>query len=211
MQTHKAQALLVDLGGVVIDIDFDRALRAWQPKSRLSIDELRQAFRFDLAYQRHERGEITSAQYFDHLATVLQIEFDHQHVAEGWNSIYVGIVPDTLAALRAVRSRLPCYAFTNTNASHATTWRKMFPDVVNAFDRIFMSHEMGLRKPEPEAFDRICREIALPPASILFFDDLLENVESARVAGLQAVHVRSPRDVQDALQPLMRYSASEPT
>ena len=200
MRPHKPQALLFDLGGVVIDIDFDRAIRAWQPKSRLSVDELRRAFQFDLEYQRHERGEITSPEYFDHLASVLRIENDHGYIAEGWNSIYVGVVPDTLAALRAARSRLPCYAFTNTNASHAITWRKMFPEVVNSFDRIFVSFEMGLRKPEKEAFDRICRELDLPSGSIMFFDDLLENVESARAAGLQAVHVRSPQDVQDALR-----------
>ena len=35
------EALLFDLGGVVIDIDFDRALRSWEKHSRLSIDEIR--------------------------------------------------------------------------------------------------------------------------------------------------------------------------
>jgi putative hydrolase of the HAD superfamily len=41
----------------------------------------------------------------------------------------------------------------------------------------------------------------VPPARILFFDDTLANVEGARLAGLQAVHVRGPDDVRNAVRP----------
>ena len=51
-------ALLFDLGGVVIDIDFRRAFSLWQPGSGLSLEEIAKAFKFDLQYQRHERGEM---------------------------------------------------------------------------------------------------------------------------------------------------------
>ena len=52
------QALLFDLGGVLIEIDFARAFRAWQPISRLSLEEISWTFKFDAPYERHERGEI---------------------------------------------------------------------------------------------------------------------------------------------------------
>ena len=55
-------------------------------------------------------------------------------------------------------------------------------------------------KPEREAFEHISREIGVAPGKILFFDDTLENVEGARKAGLQAVHVKSPQDVANALR-----------
>jgi putative hydrolase of the HAD superfamily len=44
--------------------------------------------------------------------------------------------------------------------------------------------------------------MGVPAQSVLFFDDTLENVEEAKASGLQAVHVRSPADVGDALKPL---------
>lgn len=75
----------------------------------------------------------------------------------------------------------------------------MYPQLVSAFDRIFASHEIGLRKPERRAFDYICQSLALSPDSILFFDDLAENVQAAQDAGLQAVLVRAPDDVAKAL------------
>jgi putative hydrolase of the HAD superfamily len=199
MQAQTPRSLLFDLGGIVIDIDFDRAFTAWQSISRLPLEEVRERFKFDLQYQRHERGEIEASEYFVHLASILELEGDPSHIAHGWNSIYVGEIAETIAMISAMRERLPCYAFTNTNAAHAAAWSSMFPRVAESFDRIFMSHEIGLRKPERRAFDHVSKSVGVAAESIVFFDDLLENVQGASAAGLQAVHVRSPSDVRSAL------------
>lgn len=200
MHESQPRVLLFDLGGVLIDIDFDRALRAWQPLSRLTFEELKRRFRFDEAYERHERGEISASQYFDHLVSTLQLDADHPRIEEGWNSIFVGEIRDTLALIRAVRSRIPCHAFTNTNAAHHACWSRMFPSVTACLDSMFTSYEMGFRKPERRAFEHVARSLGVPAATIVFFDDSLQNVEGAREAGLQAVHVRSPGDVAQAMR-----------
>lgn len=202
MQPPAPQALLFDLGGVVIEIDFDHAFAVWAEQSPLSTAQIKERFRFGAPYQRHERGEIPASEYYDHLAATLQLNGDHAHIATGWNAIYVGEIAETAEVVRAVRQHIPCYAFTNTNAAHMAAWSSMYPSLVNSFDRIFASHHMGLRKPERQAFDHIAREIGVDPAAILFFDDLLENVEGAATAGLQSVFVRSHRDVRDALSAL---------
>lgn len=144
----------------MIDIDFDRAFAVWAEQSRWSPAEIKTRFRFDAPYQQHERGEIPASEYFDHLATTLQLSGDPAHMA---------------------------------------AWSSLYPTLVSSFDKVFASHQMGMRKPELEAFHHIAREIGADPAAILFFDDLLENVEGAIAAGLQAVCVRSPQDVRDAL------------
>lgn len=199
MNSAKPRALLFDLGGVLIDIDFERALRAWAPISRLPLAQLRQDFRHDVFYERHERGEISAGEYFSHLAKTLQLEADPGRIAAGWNAIFPGEIPETMAMVRSASAHLPCYLLTNTNAAHQETWAAMFPEVIRPFRRIFASHEMGCRKPEKGAFEHVAREIGVPCASILFFDDFPANVEGAIAAGLQAVQVRSPNDVRDAL------------
>ena len=70
----------------------------------------------------------------------------------------------------------------------------------NLFDRVFTSYELGYRKPEKQAFEQIARALDVPLGSIMFFDDLLENIEGAKSAGMQAVHVRSADDVRNALR-----------
>lgn len=189
------RALLFDLGGVLFDIDFRRAFDAWARYSSLSAAEIASAFEFDAAYEQHERGQIPSAEYFQHLASVLRLTATIEQIEEGWNAIFVGEFVETTRLVRTARAKLPCYAFTNTNPSHMAHWPMLYPAVASAFDRIFASHEIGLRKPEPEAFEWICRAVQLPPESLLFFDDLPENVHAADATGLQCVRVRFPRDV----------------
>jgi FMN phosphatase YigB (HAD superfamily) len=202
MPHRPPQALLFDLGGVLLDIDFDRALQAWAPYSTLSLAELRTVFTHDLPYELHERGDIDAAAYFDHLARTLKLSASHAQIEQGWNAIFVGEFEATRQSVASLRGTLPCHAFSNTNASHMAVWSERFPKMVNAFDRIFTSHELRLRKPEREAFDRICGLTGVPAESFLFFDDLPVNVQAARDAGFQAVLVRSPDDVATALESL---------
>jgi len=194
------RALLFDLGGVVVDIDFDLAFRQWQSLTQLSFGEIKKTFAFDDPYARHERGEIAAAEYFAHLRSVLKLQGSDARIAEGWNAIFIREIPATLELIQSVRAAVPCYAFTNTNPTHQGAWTAVAPRVLHSFDRIFASHEIGLRKPEKRAFEHIAAAIGVPLESILFFDDLDENVEGARAAGLQAVLVRGPADVRDALR-----------
>ena len=201
-QVPAVKALLFDLGGVLIDIDFGRAFEHWRCLSALPLEGIRAAFRFDDAYEKHERGEIGATEYFAHLINKLQLRDDPEGIAQGWNAIFTGQITETLALVNAARTSLPCYAFSNSNAVHQAAWSRMYPAVVQAFDRIFVSSDIGFRKPERRAFEHIASEINTPPGAILFFDDLVDNVTGARAAGLQAVFVRSPADVRVALAAL---------
>jgi HAD superfamily hydrolase (TIGR01509 family) len=200
METTNVQALLFDLGGVLIDVDFNRVLEYWQPISRLSLEELKATFSADLPYQQHERGEITAAKYFTHLAASLQLQDDPAHITKGWNAIFGGEIAETLSLVQEARAHVPCYVFSNTNATHQTAWTARYPILAQSFERIFVSSEMGYRKPERRAFEYVAEAIGVPLNAILFFDDHPDNVEGARAAGLQTVHVRGPADVRAALQ-----------
>lgn len=193
------KALLFDLGGVVIDISVERALRSWEPRSSLSVEQMRERLVADEPFRQHERGELPAAGYFDHLRKVFRLDASDGEIAAGWNAILVGENEASLRLIESARKHLPCYAFTNTSQTHQAVWSTAFPKVVSAFDRIFTSPQLGMRKPEPAAFDAVTQEIGVDPANILFFDDLLENVEGARAAGLQAVHVRGHEDIRQAL------------
>lgn len=198
-ESRAVEALLFDMGGVVIDIDFDRAFRSWEKYSRLSINEIRRRFMMDRPYEQHERGEIGAAEYFEHLRGVLGLEGSNEDIALGWNAIYVGEISETVNDIISAKKKLPCFAFTNSNPTHQLAWMAAYPGVVAAFDRVFMSSELGLRKPERAAFEAIAEAIGISSSATLFFDDTVENVEGARLAGLQAVHVRTPLDVKRAL------------
>lgn len=194
-----AEALLFDLGGVVIEIDFGRALARWAAASAQPVDTLRSRFSFDDPYMRHERGEIEAAEYFAALRASLGVELTDGELADGWCDIYLGMVPGMAGLLERVGRQVPTYGFTNTNTTHLSHCARTYPDLFRHFRRVFTSCTMGLRKPEAAAFAAIGKEIGVPLDRILFFDDTLENVEAARAVGMPAVHVRSFDDVAAAV------------
>ena len=193
------RAVLFDLGGVLIDIDFDRALAAWQPHSRLAPGQLRSRFSFDEPFRQHETGRLDDAGYFAHLRELLALDCDLHQVESGFNAILIAEIDETVQILAALRDRLPCYAISNTNPAHVLHMRRAFPGLLDRFDHVFTSHEMGHRKPQPESFAHVLQAIGLPAPEVLLFDDLVPNVEAARALGLQAVQVKSPDDVRRAL------------
>jgi putative hydrolase of the HAD superfamily len=174
--------------------------RRWAQACGASPAQLRERWMPDEAYERHERGEIGELEYFDSLRRTLGADIDDRALREGWGAIFTEPVHETVALLERLRDRVPLYAFSNTNAAHQAIWSVKFADALANFRRVFTSSEMGLRKPERAAFDHIAREVAVPNDRILFFDDTLANVEGARQAGLQAVHVRRPDDVRQAVR-----------
>ena len=87
-------------------------------------------------------------------------------------------------------------------AEHVAHFSKAYADVLSHFREMFLSSTIGLRKPDAAAYDHVIKEIGVPAARIVFFDDSAENIEGARARGLFAVHVTSTRDVADALAAL---------
>lgn len=198
-----ADALLFDLGGVVIEIDFNRAFTRWAAHSNHHPETIQARFSFDCFYQRHERGEIGASEYFEALRASLGIDISDTQLMDGWNAIYVREVPGIAALLQRVKENLPLYAFTNSNPTHQHVWSKRFAPVLALFQAVFVSSELGKRKPEPAAFYAVAKAIGVTLQRIVFFDDSLENVEGACAIGLRAVHVRSIADIEGSLQEIV--------
>ncbi len=197
-------ALLFDLGGVVIDVDFARVTARWAEHAGCDPERLRRRFTLDEAYSRHERGEIGANAYFASLRQSLAIDIGDEQFRDGWNALFGGVIPGIEPLLADAGARLPIYAFSNSNPAHEEFWSVAYAGTLSRFRRIFVSSTIGHRKPDKAAFLHVAQAIATPPERILFFDDSTENVAGARAIGLQAVLVNSSADVAAALSVLQR-------
>ena len=197
-----ADALLFDLGRVVLDVDFNKALERWAGHAGCAPADLVARFLRDDAYKRHETGAISDAEFFAALRSSLGIELSDAEFIEGWNAIFVGEMPGIAPLLARAAQRLPLYAFSNTNPAHVEHFSVVYAGVLGHFREIFLSSTIGLRKPDAAAYDHVVKAIGVPAKRIVFFDDLAENIECAQARGLTAVHVTSPDDVAHALAAL---------
>jgi len=207
MVCDSVDALLFDLGNVVIEIDLNRALAHWATHGRCDKRLIRDRFRHDHAYDQHERGNIDLKAYFSALRTSLGVEISDADLRDGWNAILIGAMTGISDLLASAAERFPLYAFTNSNPEHQKCLSDRFAELLRPFKQIFVSSEIGLRKPEPDAYRHVVDVIGAPASRILFFDDLIENVEGARACGLQVVHVRTSSDVRDTLSRLLTEPA----
>jgi len=197
-----ADALLFDLGRVVLDIDFNRTLTCWAGHAGCEPSDIVGRFVRDEAYRHHEIGRISDQAYFDSLRASLGIGISDAQFLEGWNAIFAGEMPGIAPLLARAAGRLPLYAFSNTNAPHVEHFSKAYADLLGHFREVYLSSAIGLRKPDAAAYDHVVDAIGVPASRIVFFDDLAENVEGARARGLLAVHVGSSADVAAALAAL---------
>lgn len=198
--SHPAvHAVLFDLGGVVLDVDFERALAAWGRHSRLPPELLRERFRTDGPYHRHETGHLAAQGFFAHLRQQLDLQCDDAAVQEGFNAVLVAEIAQAVELLDAIRPDVPRYAISNTNAVHIAQIERAFPTLLPRFNRVFVSHEIGHRKPDAAAFQHVLDAIGVKAPQALLFDDLQPNIDAARALGMQVVLVRGPEDIRQGL------------
>jgi putative hydrolase of the HAD superfamily len=197
-----ADALLFDLGRVVLDIDFSKALSCWAAHADCAASDIAARFVRDDAYRRHEMGAMSDADYFESLRASLGIGISDAQLLEGWNAIFAGEVPGIAPLLTRAAGRTPLYAFSNTNRPHVEYFSIAYAGILGHFRELFLSSTIGLRKPDAAAYDHVIKAIGAPAGRIVFFDDLAENIEGARASGLTAIHVKSAADVASALEAL---------
>ena len=197
-----ADALLFDLGRVVLDIDFSRATACWAQHAGCASDQIVSRFVRDQSYRDHEVGSISDQAYFASLRTSLGIAISDAQFLEGWNAIFAGAMPGIAPLLARAGKRLPLYAFSNTNRPHVAHFSPLYADLLSHFRELYLSSTIGLRKPDAAAYDHVVSAIGVPASRIVFFDDVAENVDGARARGLMAVQVKSSADVAAALDAL---------
>jgi glucose-1-phosphatase len=197
--SRQPKALLFDLGGVVIDIDFSRVFTQWAKDAGCEMAAIRGLFRMDDLYRDFECGIISSAEFFEGLRQSLKIDLTDQQFITGWNHIFVGEVAGMGHLLRSTAKKLPLYAFSNTNEIHVAHMLEAFGPILSHFEVVFTSSAMGMRKPDPQAFELVCQEINVKPSELLFFDDTPENIASARDCSIPSVHVKSIKSIIEEL------------
>jgi len=197
-----ADALLFDLGRVVLDVDFGRVMRIWAGHAGCEPADLAARFVVNDSFRHHETGRIDDAAFFRNLRQSLGLGISDAQFLEGWNAIFAGEMPGIAPLLSRAAARLPLYAFSNTNPPHVAHFSETYADVLGHFREIYLSSSIGLRKPEVAAYHHVVSAIGVPASRIVFFDDSAENIAGARAYGLTAVQVRSSNDVASALAAL---------
>jgi len=198
----RPEVLLLDLGRVLVDIDFDRCFATWAEAAGVSHEAVRERFAVDDRFQAHERGELACDDFFTGLSDSLGLGLDADTIRRGWNAILGSEVEGLRPRLAQLRDRYRLYALSNTNAAHADTFRRDLSELLATLHGQFLSHELGLRKPDVAIYAHVADALGAAPESILFLDDSPANLEGAERAGVRTQLARDPSHTCELLDQL---------
>lgn len=187
---------IFDMGNVIIDIDFKRVLGVWSHLSGTPLATLTERFKMGEVFQQHERGEISDEQFAADLCDEMGIALSFEQFSAGWHAVFVGLRPEVITLFQKLREEgHRVVVLSNTNRLHLDFWPQHYPEIEANTDAIYLSQNLGMRKPEPEIFQHVLEKEGFTADQAVFFDDVAENIEAARAAGIEAVWVEDNQTV----------------
>ncbi len=187
--------IIFDLGGVLLNLDFNRTYDALRKLGIEKPDEIIRLGHGSVILRQHESGKITDEEFILSLRNLSPVPVSENDLIDAWNMLLVDFPADRIEWLTGLKKKYRLFLFSNTNGIHVKHFRKIYSDAYNNaffddhFEKAYYSHTAGLIKPDLEAFHLVIRENNLVPGETLFIDDTLANVEAARKAGLKALQV----------------------
>jgi putative hydrolase of the HAD superfamily len=196
----KIDAIIFDLGGVFIHIDYLATVKAFEKIGFSDANVLySQSVQADL-FQQYEIGAISTPHFINKLLALSNKTISPNQVVQAWNAMIGEFEQNSITVLKELQGKARLFLLSNTNQLHLDLvhreWNKFEIEPMEFyFEKMYVSHQFGKRKPHPETFLSVCNHHNLIPEKTLFIDDSIQHIDGAQKAGLQTVHLTSIHDL----------------
>ncbi len=194
------EAVIFDLGNVLIQLDIERGTEATARAVGLPAAEVRRRLQACGELLDFELGLISERDFHGCISRTLGQDLPFATFHELWNGIFTHEIAATVELVGTLRARpgLKVGLLSNTNVTHFEFLRRRMA-VLREMEHLYVSHELGCRKPDPRSYRMVLEKMAVRPERAVFVDDLEENIAGARSAGMHAVHATGPEAVRQGL------------
>ncbi len=195
--------IIFDLGGVFLDIHFELTKQAFIKLGVTDFDAMFTQHHANDLFELLETGKLSPEEFYEAFRKETGTSLTNDQIKTAWNALLGSFLAERIQWLAEIKTRYNIYLFSNTNQIHyeqfIADFNKAFPgkDFNAHFIQAYYSQTMGLRKPNLESFEYILNEQELNAAETLFIDDTIKNIEGAKLAGLQTIHLVAPKTVLD--------------
>jgi len=188
-----AKNLIFDFGAVLLPIEESLTRQAFYDLgAKDSLLEQKETF------LNYEVGNSTTDEFLEKLRphffrkTILKND-----LAAAWSAIcYSPITPESISFLKALKKQdYNLYLLSNTNALHIKKIKSLsgpfiYKQFIKLFTQVYYSHEIGLRKPNADIFEKLLKDQKLKAKDCFFVDDKAENVDAASTLGMHTLHFK---------------------
>jgi len=196
MMKMNFEAIIFDLGGVILNIDYHKTIQAFKNIGIESFDNLYNQAQQNQLFDNLETGKISESDFYTEIQKVSNVPISVEQIKTAWNTMLLDLPSARIEFLRGLSQKTPIFLLSNTNSIHLNAFQKIINDsfgqrdlLEDVFVETFYSHEIGLRKPNAEAFKLILNKHHLKPGTTLFIDDSIQHIEGANKVGLKTHHL----------------------
>lgn len=199
---NKIKNIIFDLGGVIYDIRYENIAEAFARHGVTDLGEFYSSSFQTSEFTRFELGLMSVPDFRNYVREATHTNLDDDAVDEIINAILIDIPFKRIELLMALKGKYRVFLFSNTNQINydyytRRMWERYSIDIFKTcFDACYFSHQIHLRKPDPEGFRLIVREQGLIPSETVFIDDIAQNLEGAQQVGLRTFHLHDT-DITD--------------
>ncbi|MCB0698480.1 MAG: HAD family phosphatase [Chitinophagaceae bacterium] len=194
--------IIFDLGGVLLNIDYKLTEDAFVKLGMTNFFELYSQLKQTSLFDDFEIGAISTQEFINELRKVSGLNVSDKEITDAWNAMLLDFPLRRLQILQQLRIYYDLILLSNTNEIHEAAFNKILlsshsiPNIGTFFDRVYLSHRIGMRKPDVAAFERIIEENGLQKEHTLFIDDSPQHVEGAEKAGIQSIWLQNGMTIE---------------
>lgn len=189
----KIEHIVFDLGNVILNIDYQKTIEEFNKLGISNASNLYSQSSQSSIFDLLETGNISDQKFILEIKKLCQ-KTTSKEIIKAWNAILLEIPNERILLLNKLKTNFNIFLLSNTNSIHIKELIyklgvKKYNEFYSIFKKVYYSHEIGLRKPNPEIFKLIIKENNLKIQNILFIDDSIQHIESAKKIGILTHHL----------------------
>lgn len=194
MNINTTKNIILDLGGVIINLNQDLTYKAFQSIFPLVFDEVSAQLKITNWLERYELGEFSSEDFLNWFKQV-DTEVSSDQLINAWTSMLLDIPRERIALIQNLSKTHNIYLLSNTNQIHYQFIEKYVSENFKGlnfnslFKKVYLSHEIKLRKPNKAIFEYVLNDSNLIANDTIFIDDSEEHAATAKLLGIEAYHL----------------------
>jgi epoxide hydrolase-like predicted phosphatase len=207
MKNDKIKNIIFDLGDVILNIDVPVASLSFAKLCGREQQEIIDLFKEKDLFRQFETGSLDENGFRNYIRELLVFpDWTDEMIDVAWNSLLLDMPPERVALLKELRKKYSLFLLSNTSSIHISQVNKILEattgitNLDKLFDKVYLSYEMGLMKPDPEIYLRVLKEQNILAEETLFLDDNADNIAAASKLGIDTIHVQKPVTIVDYLK-----------
>lgn len=194
------EIIIFDLGGVLVTWKGIEGLRDFSG-GKMTMEESRLFWLHSKWVREFGRGRCSAVEFVEGILSELDFSVSHEQIMEAFLEWDRGPMPGAGELLQDLRGHYRLACLSNNEEIHWNRLKSEF-QVDRFFDKCYLSHEIGMIKPDPEIYRYVKEDLGIDPSGILFFDDNPECADAARESGMRAFVTRGVSEVKSRLEEL---------